>query len=131
MRCLRVLFREETALLRVRFFRFGGRTRSLVISNIEMTFLPSNTASRVSSARTSRLSLGSWSSCLRMYSQSFLVKFGSGEWVFADHCGQCGVGLYGFAKGAFSGGGFLRAIRTCQAWQPSEKSTLFERFAKS
>jgi putative transposase len=23
--------------------------------------------------------------------------FGSGEWVFADHCGQCGVGLYGFA----------------------------------
>jgi len=35
-------------------------------------------------------------------------QFGSGEWVFADHCGQCGVGLYGFAKGAFSGVGFLR-----------------------
>src|SRR4029077_17032078 len=46
---------------------------SLVISNIETTFLPSNTASSLSSARMLRLSLGSWSSCLRMYSQSFLV----------------------------------------------------------
>jgi hypothetical protein len=35
-------------------------------------------------------------------------QFGPGEWVFADHCGQCGVGLHGFAKGIFEGGGFLR-----------------------
>src|ERR1700692_3769105 len=76
-----------------------------------------------------RLSLGSWSSCLRMYSQSFLGQFGPGEWVFADHCGQCGVGLHGFAKCVFGGGGFLwgrhRAIRTRRAWLPSEKSTVF------
>src|ERR1700674_5291025 len=56
-------------------------------------------------------------------------QFGSGEWVFADHCGQRGVGLHGFAKGVFWGGGFLRgwhrAIRTRRAWEPSEKSTLF------
>src|ERR1700688_2926581 len=61
------------------------------------------------------------------------AQFGPGEWVFADHCGQCGVGLHGFAKGVFGGGGFLRgwhrAIRTCWAWEPSEKSTLFQRFA--
>src|ERR1700724_3272985 len=35
-------------------------------------------------------------------------QFGPGEWVFADHCGQCGVGLHGFAKGVFGGGGFPR-----------------------
>src|SRR6202022_1806560 len=56
-------------------------------------------------------------------------EFGPGEWVFADHCGQCGVGLHGFAKGVFGGGGFLRgrhqAIRTRRAWLPSEKSTVF------
>jgi hypothetical protein len=56
-------------------------------------------------------------------------QFGPGEWVFADHCGQCGVRLHGFAKGVFGGGGFLRAwhraIRTRRAWEPSEKSTLF------
>jgi len=28
-------------------------------------------------------------------------QFGPGEWVFADHCGQCGVGLHGFAKGVY------------------------------
>jgi hypothetical protein len=54
-------------------------------------------------------------------------QFGPGEWVFADHCGQCGVGLHGFTKGVFWGGGFLRgrhrAIRTRRAWLPSEKST--------
>src|SRR5271166_4359553 len=54
-------------------FRQGTRS-SLVISNIETTFLPSNTASSFSSARMLRLSLGSWSSCLRTYSQSFLVS---------------------------------------------------------
>jgi hypothetical protein len=62
-------------------------------------------------------------------------QFGSGEWVFADHCGQYGVGLHGFAKGVFRGGGFLRgrhrAIRTRRAWLPSEKSTVFQRFAGS
>src|SRR6202158_4070161 len=54
---------------------------SLVISNIETIFLPSNTASSFSSARMLRFSLGSWSSCLRMYSQSFLVSsvLGSGS----------------------------------------------------
>ena len=43
-------------------------------------------------------------------------QFGPGKWVFADHCGQRGVGLHGFTKGVFGGGGFLlgghRAIRT-------------------
>src|SRR5271170_3543635 len=54
---------------------------SLVISNIETIFLSSNTASSFSSARMLRLSLGSWSSCLRMYSHSFLVSsvLGSGS----------------------------------------------------
>src|SRR4029077_10410456 len=47
---------------------------SLVISNIETTFLPSSTANSLSSARMLRFSLGSWSSCLRMYSQSFFVS---------------------------------------------------------
>jgi hypothetical protein len=47
---------------------------SLVISNIEKTFLPSNTANSLSSARMLCFSLGSWSSRLRMYSQSFLVS---------------------------------------------------------
>jgi len=54
-------------------------------------------------------------------------QFSPGEWVFADYCGQCGVGLHGFAKGVFGRGGFLRgrhrAIRTRRAWLPSEKST--------
>src|SRR5260370_9145429 len=56
-------------------------------------------------------------------------QFGPWEWVFADHYGQCGIGLHGFAKGVFGGGGFLRgwprAVRTRRAWGPSEKSTLF------
>jgi len=60
-------------------------------------------------------------------------QFGPGQRVFADHCGQCGVGLHGFAKGVFGGGGFLRgrhrAIRTRRAWLPSEKSNVFRRFA--
>src|SRR5208283_2957663 len=60
-------------------------------------------------------------------------QFGPGEWVFADHCGQCGVGLHGFAKGFLGGGGFLRgrhrAIRTLRAWLPSEKSTVFQGLA--
>ena len=30
-------------------------------------------------------------------------QFGSGKWVFADHCGECGVGLQMFAKGVFGG----------------------------
>jgi hypothetical protein len=55
----------------------------------------------------------------------------SGERVFADHCGQCGVGLHRFAKGVFGGGGFLRGrhrtIRTRRAWLPSKKSTVFQR----
>jgi hypothetical protein len=63
-------------------------------------------------------------------------QFGPREWVFADHCGQCGVGLHGFAKGVFGGGGgFLRgwhrAIRTRRGWEPSEKSTLFQCFGES
>jgi hypothetical protein len=41
------------------------------------------------------------------------------------------VGLHGFAKGVFGGGGFFwgrhRAIRTRRAWLPSEKSTMFPR----
>jgi hypothetical protein len=57
-----------------------------------------------------------------MYSQSF-GQFGPGKWVFSDHCGKCGVGLHGFAKGIFASGGFLgvgigqleRAGLGCQA----------------
>ena len=52
-------------------------------------------------------------------------QFGPGEWVFSDHCGKCGVGLHGFAKGVFGSGGFLggrhRAIRARRAWLPSKK----------
>ena len=49
--------------------------------------------------------------------------------------GQRGVGLDGFAKGVFGGGGFLggrhRAIRTRRAWLPSEKSIVFPRRSPS
>src|ERR1700745_787205 len=57
-------------------------------------------------------------------------QFGPGERVFADHCGQCGVGLHGFAKSVFwGGGGFLRgwhrAIRTRRAWEQAKNQPCF------
>ena len=33
--------------------------------------------------------------------QSLFGQINPGESVFADHCGQCGVRLHGFAKGVF------------------------------
>ena len=40
-------------------------------------------------------------------------QFGPGEWVFADHCGQCGVGLHGFAKGMFAQADAVSATPPC------------------
>ena len=61
-------------------------------------------------------------------------QFGPGKWVFSDHCGKCGVGLHGFAKGVFGSGGFLgvgigqleRAGLGCQA----KKSTVLPRSSR-
>src|SRR6202795_3624898 len=83
---------------------------SLIISNIETTFLPSNTASNFSSARMLRLSLGSWSSCLRMYSQSFLFSSvrGSGSLpttVASAESGCTGLLRAFLAEAAFFGVG--------------------------
>jgi len=50
-------------------------------------------------------------------------QFGPGEWVFADHCRQRGVGLHGFTKGVFWGGAFFGVgIGQLEraAWLPSE-----------
>ena len=96
---------------------------SLVISNIETTFLPSNTASSFSSARMLRLSLGSWSSCLRMYSQSFWSVRSGGADLCRPLRRRAARGCVGFLRGRH------RAIRTRRAWLPSEKSTVFPRFA--
>src|SRR4029077_2168646 len=102
---------------------------SLVISNIETAFLPSNTASSFFVCADAALILGILELVFADVLPKLFGQFGPGEWVFADHCGQCGVGLHGFAEGVFGGGGFLRgwhrAIRTRRAWEQSEKSTLF------
>src|SRR4029077_12222814 len=103
---------------------------SLVISNIETAFLPSNTASSFFVCADAALILGILELVFADVLPKLFGQIGPGQRVFADHCGQCGVGLHGFAKGVFGGGGgFLRglhrAIRTRRAWEPSEKSTLF------
>src|SRR5215813_1590322 len=96
---------------------------SLVISNIETTFLPSNTASRFSSARMLRFSFGSWSSCLRMYSQSFLVSSVRGSGSLPTTVASAASGCTGLLRAflgaaAFSGVGIAqleRAVLGCQA----------------
>ena len=60
-------------------------------------------------------------------------QFGLGEWVFADHCGQCGVGLHGFAKGvlgeaAFFGVGIGQLERAGLGSQ-AKNQPCFQRFA--
>src|SRR4029077_19203304 len=108
---------------------------SLVISNIETAFLPSNTASSFFVCADDALFLRILELVFADVLPKLFGQFGPGERVFADHCGQCGVGLHGFAKGVFGGGGFLRgwhrAIRTRRAWLPSEKSTVFQRASGS
>src|SRR5258707_15867909 len=74
----------------------------LVISNIETAFLPSNTASSFSSARMLRLSLGSWSSCLRTYSQSFLVSSVRGSGSLPTTAASAASGCTGLLR-AFLG----------------------------
>jgi len=60
-------------------------------------------------------------------------QFGPGKSVFADHCGQRGVGLHGFTKGVFGVAAFFwvgigQSGRTgSRAWLPSEKLTVFQR----
>src|SRR5580693_3363046 len=96
---------------------------SLVISNIETAFLPSNTASSFSSARMLRLSLGSWSSCLRMYSQSFLVSSVRGSGSLPTTAASAASGCTGLLRAfwgtsAFFGvgiGQLERAGLGCQA----------------
>src|ERR1700687_1221436 len=80
---------------------------SLVISNIETTFLPSNTASRFSSARTLRLSLGSWSSCLRMYSQSFLVSSVRGSGSLPTTAASAASGCTGLLRALLAEAAFF------------------------
>src|SRR6266567_7822370 len=96
---------------------------SLVISNIETTFLPSNTASSFSSARMLRLSLGSWSSCLRMYSQSFLVSSVRGSGSLPTTADSAASGCTGLLRAFLGAAAFLgvgigqleRAGLGCQA----------------
>ena len=62
-------------------------------------------------------------------------QFGSGEWVFADHCGQCGVGCTGLlralvAEAAFFGVGIGQLERARLGSQAKNQPCL-KRFAKS
>src|SRR6266403_3664187 len=106
---------------------------SLVISNIETIFLPSNTASSFSSARMLRLSLGSWSSCLRMYSQSLLVSSVRGSGSLPTTAASAASGCTGLLRAcvglaAFFGlgiGQLERAGLGCQA----KNQPCFQRFA--
>src|ERR1700737_1998131 len=106
---------------------------SLVISNIETTFLPSNTASSLSSARMLRFSLGSWSSCLRMYSQSFLVSSVRGSGSLPTTAASAASGCTGLLRAflgaaAFFGVGIRQLERAglgCQA----KNQPCFQRFA--
>src|ERR1700736_3108834 len=106
---------------------------SLVISNIETTFLPSNTASSLSSARMLRFSLGSWSSCLRMYSQSLLVSSVRGSGSLPTTAASAASGCTGLLRAflgatAFFGDGIgqlERAELGCQA----KNQRCFQRFA--
>src|SRR5258707_11257660 len=96
---------------------------SLVISNIETTFLPSNTASSFSSARMLRFSLGSWSSCFRMYSQSFLISSVLGSGSLPTTAASAASGCTGLLKAFLEAAAFFgvgigqleRARLGCQA----------------
>src|SRR5260370_8852316 len=77
------------------------------MSNIEPIFWPSNTASRVSSARTLRLSFGSWSSCLRMYSQSFLVSSVRGRGSLPTTAASAVSGCTGLLRALLAGAAFF------------------------
>ena len=98
-------------------FRLGA------CSPIETTFLPSNTASRFSSARILRFSFGSWSSCLRMYSQSFLVSSVRGSGSLPTTVASAASGCTGLLRAflgaaAFFGVGIRQLERVglgCQA----------------
>src|SRR6516165_11924610 len=91
--------------------------------NSQPTFLPSNTASSFSSARMLRLFLGSWSSCLRMYSQSFLVSSVRGSGFLPTTAASAASGCTGLLRAflvvaAFFGvgiGQLERAGLGCQA----------------
>src|SRR5258707_11830260 len=74
---------------------------------MERTFLRSNTASRVSSARTLRLSFGSWSSCLRMYSQSFLVNSVRGSGSLPTTAASAVSGCTGLLRALLAGAAFF------------------------
>ena len=106
---------------------------SLVISNIETTFLPSNTASSFSSARMLRFSLGSWSSCFRMYSQSFLISSVRGSGSLPTTTASAVSGCTGLLKAFLEAADFFgvgigqleRAGLGCQAKnQPCFKGSL-------
>src|SRR6202035_2214297 len=103
---------------------------SLVISNIETTFLPSNTANSLSSARMLRFSLGSWSSCLRMYSQSFLVSSvrGSGSLPTSAASGCTGLLRAFLGEAAFFGVGIGQLERAGLGSQ-AKNQPCFQRFA--
>src|SRR5271166_2901882 len=85
---------------------------SLVISNIETTFLP-----------WSRFSLGSWSSCLRMYSQSFLVSSVRGSGSLPTTAASAASGCTGLLRAFLGAAAFFgvgigqleRAGLGCQA----------------
>src|SRR5208337_1625942 len=95
---------------------------SLVISNIETTFLP-----------WSRFSLGSWSSCLRMYSQSFLVSSVRGSGSLPTTAASAASGCTGLLRAflgeaAFFGVGIGQLERAGPGSQ-AKNQPCFQRFA--
>src|SRR5260370_3414020 len=60
--------------------------------------LPPKTGLSLSSARMLRLSLGSWSLCLRMYSQIFLVTSVRGRGSLPTTAASAASGCMGFMK---------------------------------
>src|SRR5258707_12282235 len=74
---------------------------------MERTFLRSNTASTVSSALRLRLSFGSWSSCLRMYSQSFLVSSVRGSGSLPTTAASAVSGCTGLLRALLAGAAFF------------------------
>src|SRR5208282_888087 len=108
---------------------------SLVISNIETTFLPSNSASSFSSARMLRLSLGSWSSCLRMYSQSLLVSSVRGSGSLPTTAASAASGCTGLLRAflgaaAFFGVG-IGQLECAGLGCKAKNQPVFHRFAEA
>src|SRR5260370_22915483 len=108
---------------------------SLVISNIETTFLPSNIASSVSSARMLRFSLGSWSSCLRMSSQSFLVSSVRGSGSLPTTAASAASGCTGLLRAflgeaAFFGVG-IGQLERAELGSQAKNQPCFQRFAEA